>query len=233
MDEQIPGLDELVSQSAGSGRITAGSIARSLGHLHLTPAQVFEVYRRITEAGAQIEEDPDDPELPDDPADSSIDDYLSHLAEVPPLSDKRERYLLELIQAGGMADEIPARKALLESNQRTVLRVARGREGHQGSLGALLADGNLGLLKALDLYDPGSPYSFGAYATWWVHRAMQQAADQPAARALEPATADVLNRMCRIQAQLRRDRVREPSAGEIAGEMGLTAGEVEELMKIA
>src|SRR5688500_7047334 len=108
--EQIPEVDELISEAAGGGRISADTIARSLGHLELEAPDVAGIYRRISEAGIRIEEE--EAGLPADAEDGWFKDYMTRVERTPALSGKRERYLAELIQAGGIEEEVVARKLI-------------------------------------------------------------------------------------------------------------------------
>jgi RNA polymerase sigma factor (sigma-70 family) len=232
--EHLPEVEQLVSEAAEAGRINADEIALSLSHLPLGSEQAVEVYRLIGRAGIAIVEEPSSPQERPDATDEAPDGYLARVDRAPALSEKRETYLAELIQSGGLAEEVPARKLLMESNQKTVIRVAGQYLGRGLSFGSLIGEGNLGLLKALDTYPPGLGFSLGAFATWEIHRAMQRAVDEQAHNFSPPAASvEDLNRMARVQARLRQKNVREPSVEEIAAEMGLPPDDVQELLQIA
>lgn len=232
--ENLPEVQHLVSEAAEAGRIDADVIARSLGHLPLDGDQVVDFYRRISGAGAAIVEEPDSSQESPDIEEEMPDGYLARVDREPAISEKREAYLAELIQCGGLAEEVPARRLLMETNQKTVVRVAGQYRGRGLPFGSLVAEGNLGLLKALDTYPPGLGFSLGAFATWEVHRAIRRALDAQTLRiSLPAARAEDLNRMLRVQTELRHKRVREPSVEEIAAEMRLGQDEVRELLRIA
>jgi RNA polymerase sigma factor (sigma-70 family) len=232
--ENLPEVEHLISEAAEAGLIDADVIARSLGHLPLDGEQVVDVYRLISGAGAAIFEEPSSSQESPDIQDEMPDGYLARVDRAPAISEKREAYLAELIQCGELAEEVPARKLLMETNQKTVVRVAGQYRGRGLSFGSLVAEGNLGLLKALDTYPAGLGFSLGAFATWEVHRAIRRALDVQTLRTSLPAErVEDLNRMLKVQTELRQKWVREPSVEEIAAEMRLGQDEVLELLRIA
>lgn len=221
-------VQELISAGAVTGRLSADSVARSLGHLELQAQEVAAIYRRICAAGIRIEEE--DAEEPGDSEPSWVQAYLARVERTPTLSGKRERYLAELIQAGGMAEEVVARKLLLESSQKTAIRVANRYRDEGADFGLLLGEANNGMVRALDSYDPAQEYSFGAWATWWAHRAIAGLLeDRFKAVQLPKDKVDSLNQMLRVREILMQERVKEPSVDEIAGRMGIDPDQVGEL----
>jgi RNA polymerase primary sigma factor len=161
-------------------------------------------------------------------------DYLARVERTPELSDERERYLIELVQTGGMAEEVVARKLLLESNQRTAIRAAERYRDEGVDLGLLLAEANTGVVRALDSYDPEADYSFGDWATREASLAIEaMLRDRSATVQLTPDEAGAVNHMLRVRQLLTEDRVKEPTVDEIAGRMGVDPERVGELMRLA
>jgi RNA polymerase primary sigma factor len=230
--QELPEVQELIAAGAGTGRVSADSVAQSLGHLELQAQEVAAAYRRICDAGIRIEED--DVELPAGSKPGWVQAYVSRVERTPALSGKRERYLAELIQAGGMSEEVVARKLLLESNQKTAVRVANHYRDEGIDFGLLLGEANNGMVRALDSYDPTQEYSFGAWATWWAHRAIAGLLeDRFKAVQLPTDELDALNQVLRVRELLKQERVKEPSVVEIAGRMGIDPDRVGELMQLA
>lgn len=156
--------------------------------------------------------------------------YLKEIGNFPLLSIEEEIEVAKKMEAG---DEM-AKKQLTEANLRLVVSIAKRYVGRGMQLLDLIQEGNLGLIKAVDKFDYTKGYKFSTYATWWIRQAITRAlADQSRTIRIPVHMVETINRTIRVQRQLILDLGREPSADEIAKEMGVSVEKVEEILKIS
>ncbi len=144
---------------------------------------------------------------------------LSHDNPMPP----QERQRLEEQVAAGER----ARAQLINSNLRLVVSIARRYQGHGLSLLDLIQEGSLGLMRAVDKFDPSRGLKFSTYATYWIRQSVGRAiADQGRTVRLPVHLGERLSRLARVRQQLVQRLDREPTSEEIATELGLTTDQV-------
>jgi len=158
--------------------------------------------------------------------------YLREIGKVPLLTKEREIYLSNKIIAG---DE-EAKKELVQANLRLVVSIAKKYVGRGMLFLDLIQEGNLGLIKASEKFDPTKGYKFSTYATWWIRQAITRAiADQARTIRIPVHMVETINKMTRVQRQLVQQLGREPSPEEVAKEMGngMTGDRVREIQKLS
>ncbi len=144
------------------------------------------------------------------------------LASESPLPPGERRRLDEQIAAGERA-----RAQLINSNLRLVVSIARRYQGHGLSLLDLIQEGSLGLMRAVDKFDPSRGLKFSTYATYWIRQSVGRAiADQGRTVRLPVHLGERLSRLARVRQQLTQRLDREPTAEEVASELGLTTDQV-------
>jgi RNA polymerase primary sigma factor len=142
--------------------------------------------------------------------------------------EKREG--LELLVARGEA----ARQRFVKSNSRLVISIARKYLGRGLPLSDLMQEGNLGLMKAVDRFDPDLGHRFSTYATWWIRQAiLRSLADQGRTIRLPAHIVDELNKMNRVAKRLAQELGREPTEEELGEELEVPAERVTELRSLA
>jgi RNA polymerase primary sigma factor len=163
------------------------------------------------------------------PFDECLDAYLREIGEVPLLKPEEEVELARRIKQGDQE----ALEKLTKANLRFVVSVAKQYQGQGLSLGDLINEGNLGLLKAANRFDETRGFKFISYAVWWIRQSILQAlAEQSRVVRLPLNRIGALNRIGRVFSMLEQEFEREPSAAEIAAELNMTPQEVHETLRI-
>ncbi|MBS0556966.1 MAG: sigma-70 family RNA polymerase sigma factor [Proteobacteria bacterium] len=162
----------------------------------------------------------------DEAARDSTSAYLSEIGLIPLLDAAGERALAARVRAG----DAQARQAMIEANLRLVVSVARGFAGRGVPLLDLIAEGNLGLIRAVEKFEPARRLRFSTYAVWWIREAVQHALMHQGRTVRVPV--HVLREYAQVL-RARREFVaahgRVPGMDELARAAGKPAGEVAEL----
>jgi RNA polymerase primary sigma factor len=162
--------------------------------------------------------------------DQSLEKYLQEISEVPLLSPEAEIELAKLIKKG---DE-EALERLTKANLRFVVSVAKQYQNQGLSLGDLINEGNLGLIKAASRFDETRGFKFISYAVWWIRQSILQAlAEQSRVVRLPLNRVGALNKIGKALSSLEQEFEREPSAHEIADKVEMTPYEVSDTLKIS
>src|ERR671933_1392151 len=120
-----------------------------------------------------------------------------------------------------------ARSKLIEKNLRLVIPVAKKYRGMGLPFGDLLQEGNTGLMRAADKFDPEKGFRFSTYATWWIRQAVQRAvADKGRTIRVPVHMGEKIRKMARAYGELSTELEREPTDEEVAGRLEWTVGEV-------
>jgi RNA polymerase primary sigma factor len=144
--------------------------------------------------------------------------------------DQKERARLRRQIKTGYA----AREHLIMANTRLVVSVAKKYRGQGVPFHDLIQEGNLGLMRAVDKFDPGLGYKLSTYATWWIRQAVTRAlADQGRTIRLPVHMGESIRKLNRTAYLMEQDRGQPPSPEEIADEMGLKPGRVRWMLKVA
>ena len=155
--------------------------------------------------------------------------YLGEIARIPLLSREEEQALARRFQAG---DE-SAKARLIEANLRLVVQVARRYFNRGLPLPDLIEEGNLGLIRAVEKFDPERGLRFSTYATWWIRHAISRAlANQARIIRLPVHVEMLLGRYAKEQQRLTQTLGRPPSPAELAEALGTTVDQVEELEEL-
>ena len=158
--------------------------------------------------------------------------YLKEIGKVPLLTKEQELDLAYRVVEG---DE-DAKDLLVSSNLRLVVSIAKKYLGRGMLFLDLIQEGNLGLIKAAEKFDPSKGFKFSTYATWWIRQAITRAiADQARTVRIPVHMVETINKITRTQRQLVQKLGRDPSAEEIAKELdnGMTGDRIREIQKLA
>ncbi len=165
----------------------------------------------------------------DDIADDSVRLYLREIGKIPLLNAEEELALAKRVVAG----EKEAKDKMAEANMRLVVSIAKRYVGRGLDLLDLIQEGNTGLLRAVEKFDPEKGFKFSTYATWWIRQAITRAiADQARTIRIPVHMVETINKLLRTQRRLTQELNREPTNEEIATAMDLEVEKVEHIMKI-
>ena len=167
--------------------------------------------------------------LLDDVSDDSVRLYLREIGKIPLLSSEEELELAHKVVAGDKR----AKDKMAEANMRLVVSIAKRYVGRGLDLLDLIQEGNTGLLRAVEKFDPDKGFKFSTYATWWIRQAITRAiADQARTIRIPVHMVETINKLLRTQRRLTQELNREPTNEEIAKEMEMEVEKVEHIMKI-
>jgi len=167
--------------------------------------------------------------LDDDVADDSVRLYLREIGKIPLLNSEQELALAQRVVAG----DKDAKDQMAEANMRLVVSIAKRYVGRGLDLLDLIQEGNTGLLRAVEKFDPDKGFKFSTYATWWIRQAITRAiADQARTIRIPVHMVETINKLLRTQRRLTQELNREPSNEEIAKAMEIDVDKVEHIMKI-
>lgn len=163
-------------------------------------------------------------------SDSSLKLYLREIAKTPLLTVDEENALAERIQAG----DSEARDHMIRANLRLVVKIAHDYSGYGLSLSDLVSEGNIGLMNAVERFDPEKGGKLSTYGAWWIKQSIKRAlANQSKTIRLPIHMVDKIARMRRISALLAESLGREPTDDELATELGLPRQKIAMLKQAA
>ncbi|PSO43240.1 RNA polymerase sigma factor RpoD [Candidatus Saccharibacteria bacterium QS_5_54_17] len=165
----------------------------------------------------------------DDISDDSVRLYLREIGKIPLLTAEEEIELANRVREG----DKDAKDKMAEANMRLVVSIAKKYVGRGLDLLDLVQEGNTGLLRAVEKFDPERGFKFSTYATWWIRQAITRAiADQSRTIRIPVHMFETINKMLRTQRRLTQDLGREPSNEEIAREMEMEVDKIDHIQKI-
>ena len=165
----------------------------------------------------------------DDITDDSVRMYLREIGKIPLLSLEKETELAEKAMQGDQR----AKDKMAEANMRLVVSIAKRYSGRGLELLDLIQEGNTGLLRAVDKFDPSKGFKFSTYATWWIRQAITRAiADQARTIRIPVHMVETINKLMRTSRRLTQELNREPTNQELAKEMDMDVEKIEYIQKI-
>ncbi len=250
MVEEIKTLEErkskLIALGKEQGFITYEQLADELKGLEIDSDTLDDLYNSFVEQQIEIvSEDGNVADDEEDPTGGNVEDltltkdvkindpvrmYLKEIGRINLLTSDEEFEYARLAEQG---DEY-AKRMLAESNLRLVVSIAKRYVGRGMLFLDLIQEGNIGLMKAVDKFDPTKGYKFSTYATWWIRQAITRAiADQARTIRVPVHMVETINKLARVQRQLTQELNREPTDEEIAKKLNISVEKVREVYKIS
>jgi RNA polymerase primary sigma factor len=175
---------------------------------------------------------PDVPLMSDDPENQILNRYLFEIGRFPVLPVADELELARARARGGTEGEAARRKLIL-SNLRLVVFFARRYRNRGLAFLDVIEEGNLGLITAVDRFDPGRGFRFGTYASWWIRQAiLRGVAEQANAVRIPLRVLRQVQRFVAAERLLRHRLGREPELAELASALGLAGAQAERLARL-
>lgn len=165
----------------------------------------------------------------DDVSDDSVRLYLREIGKIPLLKPDEELALAKKVVKGDKR----AKDKMAEANMRLVVSIAKRYSGRGLDFLDLIQEGNTGLLRAVEKFDPDKGFKFSTYATWWIRQAITRAiADQARVIRIPVHMVETINKLLRTQRRMTQDLNREPTIEELAKELEMEPAKVEYVIKI-
>ena len=165
----------------------------------------------------------------DDVSDDSVRLYLREIGKIPLLSAEEEMDLARRIVEG----DKKAKDKMAEANMRLVVSIAKRYSGRGLDFLDLIQEGNTGLLRAVEKFDPDKGFKFSTYATWWIRQAITRAiADQARTIRIPVHMVETINKLLRTQRRMTQELNREPTTEELSKELDMEPEKIEYVIKI-
>ena len=165
----------------------------------------------------------------DEVGDDSVRLYLREIGKIPLLTSEEELALAQKVVAG----DKKAKDKMAEANMRLVVSIAKRYSGRGLDFLDLIQEGNTGLLRAVEKFDPDKGFKFSTYATWWIRQAITRAiADQARTIRIPVHMVETINKLLRTQRRMTQELNREPTIDELAKELEMEPEKVEYVIKI-
>jgi RNA polymerase primary sigma factor len=248
---EIEELRGLIAQGTERGYLTFEEIASTLEEVEVTKEQVSELHSYLVEQGVDViaadgvtaykeskgeestngqRKKQEELDLTVEPSLDSLRLYLRSIGTVDLLTADQEVELAKRIERGDMS----AKRHMVEANLRLVVSIAKSYLGRGLSFLDLIQEGSLGLIRAVEKFDYRRGYKFSTYATWWIRQAVTRAlADKSRTIRIPVHMVEKLNRVVHVERNLVQKLGREPEPHEIAVELGWTAREVREVLRVS
>jgi RNA polymerase primary sigma factor len=241
-------LRGLIGQGTERGYLTFEEIASTLEEAEVTKEQVSELHNHLVEQGVDViaadgvtaykeakgeatgNGKKQELDLTVEPSLDSLRLYLRSIGAVDLLTADQEVELAKRIERGDMT----AKRHMVEANLRLVVSIAKSYLGRGLSFLDLIQEGSLGLIRAVEKFDYRRGYKFSTYATWWIRQAVTRAlADKSRTIRIPVHMVEKLNRVVHVERNLVQKLGREPEPQEIAAELGWSARDVREVLRVS
>ena len=258
-EEQLLKYDKIVKELIRKGReqkfVTQQELMRAIPNIEGNLSLLDEIYTMFLDLGIEVidvkdsliwKKEPEEGEVVEtakvkkvaeyktselsEIANDSIRMYLCEIGKVKLLTGKEEIDLAKRIRRGDQT----AKQKLAEANLRLVVSIAKKYIGRGLSFLDLIQEGNIGLFRAVEKFDPDRGFKFSTYATWWIRQAITRSiADQARTIRIPVHMVETINKLTHAQRRLVQELGREPLVEELAAEMDLDIKKVRHILKIS
>jgi len=245
LDGLSEGLQLLIKKGKVEGKITYDELLAAMPNAEDDVDKLDDIYTRLMKLNIEIVDSLSKEELfkhgptSEDKAndidlseisDDSIRMYLNEIGRFPLIDAEEEVRLGRLIKKWAQ----DARKKLAEANLRLVVSIAKKYMGRGLGLLDLIQEGNVGLFRAVDKFDPEKGFKFSTYATWWIRQGVTRAiADQARTIRVPVHMVETINRFTHTFRRLTQELAREPLMEELALELDMDIRKVRQIMRIS
>src|SRR6202048_239162 len=165
-----------------------------------------------------------------DDSETSFKIYLREIMQTPLLTAQQESELAARIKKGDQK----ARAWMIKANLRLVVKIAHSYSNFGLPLLDLISEGNIGLMKAVERFDPAKGGKLSTYSAWWIKQSIKRAlANQSKTIRLPVHLVDKISKMRRVALQMSEELGREPTDDELAEEIGISSGKVSQLKTVS
>jgi len=240
----IPEVNYLLKTRSSGDTVTYGEIMDLMEDVKLEPSDMDLMYDLLSEEGIEFgekeekikeeKEYEDSEDFISDEEEIDLKDpikmYLKEIGKIPLLSFEEEIELAKRIEKY----DIEAKKKLIESNLRLVVRIAKKYTGHSLSFLDLVQEGNVGLIRAVEKYDYRRGFRFSTYASWWIRQAVTRAlADQSRVIRVPVHMVESINKIQKAERYLYQETGKEPTHDDIAKNVNLPLKKVRDYLKVS
>lgn len=246
--EKFPGIEKLIKKGKKEGFVTQEDVLEVFPKVEENIELLDELYTVLIEEDIDVfetadlkEEDKEDGEedltaraakvagLKRSSTTDPVRNYLREIGKVPLLSKDQEVVLAKKIEKN---DEV-AKQAMINSNLRLVVSIAKKYVGRGLTFLDLIQEGNMGLMRAVEKFDWRRGYKFSTYATWWIRQAITRAiADQARTIRIPVHMIETINKYKRIKREMEQKEEREVTPEEVAKKMGMDPEKAQMIVKI-
>ena len=252
VNEKKNAFNKIIEKGKATGKLTTQEIDSAILEMDIELDELDKLYETLesnnieivddlneamldalsfdSDIGKTAEIEVDDSDSKNIQTDDPVKAYLKEIGKVPLLTPEEEIELAMRIAE----NDANAKKRLEEANLRLVVSIAKRYGGRGMQFLDLIQEGNLGLIKAVEKFDYTKGFKFSTYATWWIRQAITRAiADQARTIRIPVHMVETINKVKKTNNLLLHKNGREPTAEEIAAELGMSADKVREILRVA
>ena len=220
---------DIVGQNSSIASIMVNTESPDIEQLQQIESEFGDALLDDLDLEASVEEDFFDPKF-ELGTDDSIRLYLREIGRIPLLRAEEEIELARRIANGGY-DGIIAKRQLVQANLRLVVSIAKKYLNRGLPFLDLIQEGNLGLIRAAEKFDPERGYKFSTYATWWIRQGITRAlADKSRTIRVPVHMVETINKFKKITRELSQGLNRRPTENELAVAMDVSVQKVKEIV---